>query len=171
MTLCEHHFSIESVVSLTNLGRLADRAALAAYQAESGTLKDDARDALMQAREPLTQLRDFSGKTIPSHASLQSMPPITVLEEIFHAVSKIDDQCDFGVLLDRLIEAIKAVADASATDAQIQSVKSFFDGLAEATLSRTTELARRRPDQRLRWMNQPSRSRAICSARSTASMR
>lgn len=155
MTLRERLFIVESVVSLTNLGRLADRAALAAHRAESGTFKDDDRDALMQAREPLTQLRDFSGTTIPNHVSLQSMPPITVLEETFHAVSKIDDQCDFGVLLDRLIESIKAVADASATDAQIQSVKTFFDGLAEATLSRTTELARRRPDQRLRWMNQP----------------
>ena len=85
-----------------------------------------------------------------------------VLEETFYAVSKIDyavskidDQRNFGALLDWLIESIKAVADVSATDTQIQSVKTFFDGLAEATLSRTAELARRRPDQRLRWMNQP----------------
>ena len=155
MTLREHLFSVESVASLTDLGRLADRATLAAHRAESGALEDDDRDALMQAREPLIQLRDFSGVTIPSHASLQSMAPIMVLEETFYAVSKIDDQRNFEALLDWLIESIKAVADALATDAQIKSVQSFFDGLAEATLSRTTELARRRPDQRLRWMNQP----------------
>lgn len=155
MTLREHLFSVESVASLTDLGGLADRAALAAHRAESGALEDDDRDALMQAREPLIQLRDFSGATIPSHASLQSMAPIMVLEETFYAVSKIDDQRNFEALLDWLIESIKAVADVSATDAQIQSVKTFFDGLAEATLSRTAELARRRPDQRLRWMNQP----------------
>ena len=155
MTLREHLFSVESVASLTDLGRLADRATLAAHRAESGALEDDDRDALMRAREPLIQLRDFSGATIPSHASLQSMAPIMVLEETFYAVSKIDDQRNFGALLDWLIESIDAVADVSATDAQIQSVKTFFDGLAEATLSRTTELARRRPDQRLRWMNQP----------------
>lgn len=155
MTLREHLFSVESVASLTDLGRLADRATLAAHRAESETLEDDDRDALMQAREPLIQLRDFSGATIPSHASLQSMAPIMVLEETFYAVSKIDDQRNFRALLDWLIKSIKAVADVSATDAQIQSVKTFFDGLAEATLSRTTELARRRPDQRLRWMNQP----------------
>lgn len=162
MTLREHLFSVESVASLTDLGELADRAALAAHRAESGALEDDDRDALMQAREPLIQLRDFSGATIPSHASLQSMAPIMVLEETFYAVSKIDyavskidDQRNFGALLDWLIESIKAVADVSATDTQIQSVKTFFDGLAEATLSRTAELARRRPDQRLRWMNQP----------------
>ena len=155
MTLREHLFSVESVASLTDLGRLADRATLAAHRAESGALEDDDRDALMRAREPLIQLRDFSGATIPSHASLQSMAPIMVLEETFYAVSKIDDQRNFGALLDWLIESINAVADVSATDAQIQSVKTFFDGLAEATLSRTTELARRRPDQRLRWMNQP----------------
>lgn len=155
MTLREHLFSVESVASLTDLGRLADRATLAAHRAESGALEDDDRDALLQAREPLIQLRDFSGTTIPSHASLQSMAPIIVLEETFYAVSKIDDQRNFRALLDWLIESIKAVVDVSATDAQIQSVKRFFDGLAEATLSRTTELARRRPDQRLRWMNQP----------------
>ena len=155
MTLREHLFSVKSVASLTDLGRLADRATLAAHRAESGALEDDDRDALLQAREPLIQLRDFSGTTIPSHASLQSMAPIMVLEETFYAVSKIDDQRNFRALLDWLIESIKAVADVSATDAQIQSVKTFFDGLAEATLSRTTELARRRPDQRLRWMNQP----------------
>ena len=155
MTLREHLFSVESVASLTDLGRLADRATLAAHRAESGALEDDDRDALMQAREPLIQLRDFSGVTIPSHASLQSMAPIMVLEETFYAVSKIDDQRNFRALLDWLIESTKAVADALATDAQIKSVKSFFDGLAKATLSRTTELARRRPDQRLRWMNQP----------------
>lgn len=155
MTLREHLFSVESVVGLTDLGRLADRATLAAHRAEFETLGDDDRDALMQAREPLIQLRDFSGVTIPSHASLQSMAPIMVLEETYHAVSKIDDQRNFEMLLDWLIESISAVADASATGDQIQSVRSFFDSLAEATLSRTTELTRRRPDQRLRWMNQP----------------
>lgn len=149
MTLREHFFSVEGVASLTDLGRLADRATLAAHRAESGTLTDDDRDALMQAREPLIQLCDFSGVTIPSHVSLQSMAPITVLEETFNAVSNIDDQRNFRALLDGLIESINAVAYASATDAQIQSVKTFFDGLAEATLSRTTKLARRRLDQRL----------------------
>lgn len=154
MTLREHLFSIESVVSLADLGRRASRAALAAHRAESDSLEDGDRDALMRACEPLIQLRDFSGVKMSGQATLQSMAPIMVLEETFDAVSRIDEQRNFRALLDSLIDSIDAVTAGSATDTQIHTVKSFFSGLAEATLTRTTELTRRRTNQNLRWTNQ-----------------
>ena len=88
MTLREHISGVESVASLTGLGRLADRTALAVHQAETGVLSDDDRAALDKARALLEQLRSFAGMTVPPRVALQAMGPISVLEETFGAVSR-----------------------------------------------------------------------------------
>ena len=75
MTLREHISGVESVASLTGLGRLADRAALAAHRAETGTLDHDDRVALQDARSLLMQLQSFAGVTVPTRVALQDDGP------------------------------------------------------------------------------------------------
>ena len=154
MTLREHISGVESVASLTGLGRLADRAALAVYRAETSTLGDDDREALHGARNLLVQLQSFAGVTVPTRAALQTMGPISVLEETFGAVSRTTDQVDFGTFVDRLIESIDSIVAGSGDAEQFHSVATFFDGLGAATLDRTMSLARSGPERRQRWMSE-----------------
>ena len=154
MTLREHISGVESVASLTGLGRLADRTALAVHQAETGVLSDDDRAALDKARALLEQLRSFAGMTVPPRVALQAMGPISVLEETFGAVSRTNDQVDVGAFVEGLIESIDSIVAGSGTVDQIHSVAMFFDGLGAATLSRTTSMARRGPERRQRWMSE-----------------
>lgn len=154
MTLREHLSGVESVASLTGLGRLADRAVLAVHRAEIGALCDEDRQALDDARELLQRLQSFAGETVPTRIALQTMGPIAVLEETFGAVSRTNEQVDVSALVDGLIEAIDAIVAESGTADQIRSVATFFDGLGAVTLNRTTSMARRGPERRLKWMSE-----------------
>lgn len=154
MTLREHISGVEGVASLTGLGRLADRAALAAYRAEAGALDDGDRAALGDARDLLVQLQSFAGVTVPPRAALQTMGPISVLEETFGAVSRTRDQVDVRAFVKQLIRSIEAILVGSETTDQARSVAAFFDGLGTAMLHRTTTMARRRPDRRQRWLSE-----------------
>ena len=154
MTLREHISSVECVASLTGLGRLADRTALAVHRAETDAFGDEDRAALEEARALLEQLRSFAGMTVPPRVALQTMGPISVLEETFGVVSRTKDQVDVRVFVERLIESIDSIVAGSGTDDQVQSVATFFDGLGIATLNRTTSMARRGPDRRQRWMSE-----------------
>ena len=154
MTLREHVLGVESVASLTGLGRLADRAALAASRAETGTLDDDDLVALGEARTLLVRLQSFAGMTVPARAALQTMGPISVLEETFGAVSRTSDQVDVEALVKRLIESIESISAGSGTADEICGVSAFFDGLGAAMLDRTMSMARRGPERRQRWMSE-----------------
>lgn len=154
MTLREHISGVESVASLTGLGRLADQAALAAHRAETGAFAADDRAALTAARALLVQLQSFAGVTVPNRAALQTMGPIAVLEETFGAVSRTNDQDDVGAFVERLIASIDSILAGSGTTDQIRSVAAFFDGLGAATLNRTASMARRGPERRQRWMSE-----------------
>ena len=154
MTLREHLSGVESVANLTGLGRLADRAALAVHRAETGALSDEDREALDNARALLVQLQSFAGVTVPTRIALQTMGPISVLEETFGAVSRTNDQVDVGALVNGLIDSIDAIVAGSGTADQIHSVATFFDGLGAVTLNRTTSMARRGPERRQRWMSE-----------------
>lgn len=154
MTLREHISGVESVASLTGLGRLADQAALAAHRAETGSLAADDRAALTAARALLVQLQSFAGVTVPNRAALQTMGPIAVLEETFGAVSRTNDQDDVGAFVERLIASIDSILAGSGTTDQIRSVAAFFDGLGATTLNRTASMARRGPERRQRWMSE-----------------
>ena len=154
MTLREHISSVETVASLTGLGRLADRAALAVHRAQIGGLGADDQAALDEARALLEQLRNFAGVTVPPRAALQTMGPISMLEETFVAVSRTKDQVDVRVFVKKLIESIDSIAAGNGTANQIHSVAAFFDGLGAATLNRTTSIARRGPERRQRWMSE-----------------
>ena len=145
MTLCEHISDIESVASLTGLGRQADQAALAAHRAEIGALADDDRAALTAARDLLSQLQSFAGVTVPSRAALQTRSPIAVLEEMFGTVSRAADQDDVGAFVERLIASIDSILAGSGTTDQIRSVAAFFDDLGAATLDRTAARGRVSP--------------------------
>ena len=160
MTLREHISGVESVASLTGLGRLADRAALAAHRAEIGALADGDRAALTAARSLLVQLQSFAGVTVPTRAALQTMGPISVLEETFGAVSRTNDQNDVSAFVARLIESIDSILVGSGTADQIHSVAAFFDGLGAAMLNRTRSMARRGPKRRQRWMSEALSSSA-----------
>ena len=154
MTLREHLSGVESVASLTGLGRLADRAALAVHRAEMGALSGEDLEALDDARALLVRLQDFAGVTVPTRVALQTMGPIAVLEETFGAVSRTNEHVDVGALVNGLIESIDAIVAGSGTVDQIHSVATFFDGLGAATLNRTTSMARRGPERRQRWMSE-----------------
>ena len=154
MTLREHISGVESVASLTGLGRLADRAALAVHRAETGALDDDGRKALHDARTLLVQLQSFAGMTVPTRAALQAMGPISVLEVTFGAVSRTNDQVDVGSFVEQLIESIDSIVAGSGTAEQIHGVATFFDGLGAATLDRAMSMARRGPERRQRWMSE-----------------
>ena len=154
MTLREHISGVESVASLTGLGRLADQAALAVHRAETGTLDDDDRKALHEARTLLLQLQSFAGVTVPTRVALQAMGPISALEETFGAVARTNDQVDVGAFVEQLIESIDSIVAGSGTAEQIHSVATFFDGLGATTLDRTTSMARRGPERRQRWMSE-----------------
>ena len=146
--------TFESVASLTGLGRLADRTALAVHRADTGALNDDDREALDKARTLLEQLQSFAGMTVSPRMGLQTMVPISMLEETFGAVSRTHDQVDVGAFVEGLITSIDSIIAESASPSQIRSVATFFDGLGAAMLSRTTYLARRGPERRQRWMNE-----------------
>ena len=154
MTLRKHLSGVESVANLTWLGRLADRTALAVHRAEAGALGDDDCAALADAQALLVQLLIFAGVTVPTRTALQTMGPISVLEETFGAVSRTNDQVDVSMFVEGLIESIKSIAAGSATSDQHHSVAAFFDDLGAATLNRTTSMARRRPERRQRWMSE-----------------
>ena len=154
MTLREHVLDVESVASLTGLGRLADRAALAASRAETGMLDDDDLVALREARTLLVQLQSFAGMTVPARVALQTMGPISVLEETFGAVSRTSDQVDVEALVKTLIESIESIESGSETADETGSVVMFFDGLGAAMLDRTMSMARRGPERRRRWMSE-----------------
>ena len=81
------------------------------------------------------QLQSFAGVTVPTRLALQTMGPISVLEETFGAVSRTTDQVDFGTFVDRLIASIDSIDAGLGTVEQIHSVATFFDGLGAATLS------------------------------------
>ena len=154
MTLREHISGVESVASLAGLGRLADRTTLAVHRAEAGALGDDDRAALDKARALLEQLQSFAGMTVPPRMALQTMGPISVLEETFGAVSRTNDQVDVGAFVEGLIESIDSIVAGSGTACQIHSVATFFDGLGATMLNRTTSMARRGPQRRQRWMSE-----------------
>ena len=161
MSIREHISGVENVTSLTVLGRLADRAALAAHRSETGRLDDDDRKALQDARTLLLEVQSFAGTTVPTRVALRAMGPISVLEETFGAMARTNDQADVGVFVKQLIDSIDSIMAGSGTVEQIQGVAMFFDGLGAVTLDRATSIARRRPEWRQRWMSEAlSSSRA-----------
>ena len=103
--------------------------------------------AFKDARSLLVQLQSFAGVTVPTRVALQTMGPISVLEETFGAVSRTNDQADVSAFVERLIESIDSILARSGTTDQIHSVAVFFDGLGAATLNRTTSMARRGPER------------------------
>ena len=90
------------------------------------------------------QLQSFAGVIVPTRVALQTMGPISVLEETFGAVSRTNDQADVSAFVERLIESIDSILARSGTADQVHSVAVFFDGLGAATLNRTTSMARLR---------------------------
>lgn len=152
MTVRGQISSIESVASLTGLGRLADRAALAAHRSETSTLDDNDRKALNEARALLQQLQSFAGTTVAPRAVLRNMGPISALEETFGVASRSNGQVDVGAFVEQLIDSIDSIEAGSGTDEQIRRATSFFDGLGVVTLDRAVLIARSRPDQRQEWM-------------------
>lgn len=156
MTLRDHISAVEGVANLTALGRLADRAALAVRRAETGTLGDEDRAALDEARTLLLQLRSFAGMTVPARTALQTMGPISMLEQTFGVVSRTNDEADVGASVTRLIESIESIVAGSGTTDEIHNVATFFDGLGAATLNRRSSMARRRPGRITRWTSEAS---------------
>ena len=160
MSVREQISSIESVVGLTGLGRLADRAALAVHRYETGTLDDDDREALNEARALLQQLRSFVGITVPPRLALRDMGPILVLEETFGVVARSKDQAGVAVFVERLIDSIDSIVAGSGTVEQTHIVAGLFDGLAVVTLDRAASIARSRPQRRQIWMTEALSSSA-----------
>ena len=154
MSIREQISGIESVASLTELGRLADRAALAVHRSETGAFDDDDRQALQDARALLLQLQSFAGTTVPTRVALRAMGPISALEETFGVVSRTKNEVDVGAFVKNLIDSIDSIVNGSGTAEQIHSVAVFFDGLSAVTLDRATSIARRRPERRQRWMSE-----------------
>ena len=137
---------LEDISSLSALGRSANRAALAVHHAApGGRLDDDGREALRDVRESLTVLRDFSAPELtPGRVPWSDLPPKSVFDVMFAAVSRSDKRGDDRAEMASLIADADAVISEDATGAQSRHVLEFLDDLGRSTLAASDRVSSHR---------------------------
>ena len=123
-----------------------------ALRGPTEALSEADRGILERALRLLEGVKEFSTPTLPTRTSLQTMAPFHVLDETFEAVSTATDTTELVPAIDRLIGAVAAMLEGSATSSETEDVATFFDRLSALTLTRSSDLARPTKDRYRRWI-------------------
>ena len=138
MTLRLRAIQIEESAALNEMGRISDRAALAAHRCGlDDSVSDSDRAALSEAAEMLAEMRDWHGERLPAHKPLGSMPHIAAQVALLAAVEQVAEGRPSSQILGQAIRDIAEIAQAEgrADPGSSARVKSLFDSLSVRTLS------------------------------------
>lgn len=137
MTVRLRAIQLEEAAALNEMGRISDRAALAAHRCGlSDCVSDIDRAALSEAAEMLAEMRDWHGERLPAHKPMSSMPHIAAQSALLAAAEQVAEGRRSDQRIGQAIRDIAEIVQAAgrADPGSSARVKSFFDALSVRTL-------------------------------------